>query len=183
MLDNVDLMDLMVKPAYDELQQAMASAAGGSQGAGRRSTRRPPRLAEIENLLFFRTRAGESRGNRSGPPGPDGARQASADVAAAALLGLRSARPADFDERPRARFRRWRQAAPPAIAPSRAKRRDQVEVTPDSLLKAAAHRRDALGVEAEPVHPSDVAGVLDLDAAIHDDRQAARLRDARRLPR
>ena len=50
---------------------------------------------------------------------------------------------------------------------------------PDSLLKAAAHGRDALGVEAEPVHPSDVAGVLDLDAAIHDDGEAARLGDAR----
>src|SRR4249920_1652054 len=43
------------------------------------------------------------------------------------------------------------------------------------LLDAAAHRRDPLGVEAEPVHPSDVAGVFDLDAPVHDDGQSAGL--------
>jgi hypothetical protein len=41
------------------------------------------------------------------------------------------------------------------------------------LLKPAADGGDALGVEAEPVHASDVARVLHLDAAIHDDRHAA----------
>src|SRR5689334_21790977 len=47
------------------------------------------------------------------------------------------------------------------------------------LLQSAAHGGDALRVEAEPVHAPDVARVLDLDAAIHDDRQAAFRGDAR----
>ena len=42
------------------------------------------------------------------------------------------------------------------------------------LLQAAADRGHALRVEAEPVHAPDVAGVLDLDAPVHDHRQAAR---------
>ena len=37
-----------------------------------------------------------------------------------------------------------------------------------ALLQATAHRCDSLGVEAEPVHSSDVAGMLDLEAGIHD---------------
>jgi cytochrome c556 len=93
-LENVDLMDLMVKPAYDELRQAAAHAP-----ADRREWaalyQKAARLAEVENLLFFRTRAGAARqaewaGNASR------AQQASADVAAAALRGLRSARATDF---------------------------------------------------------------------------------------
>ena len=48
-----------------------------------------------------------------------------------------------------------------------------------SSLKAASHGCDALRIEAEPVHPSHIAGVLDLDASIHDDGKAARLRNAR----
>jgi cytochrome c556 len=94
-LDNVDLMDLMLKPAYDALQRAMAHAPADRkawsalyQGAAR--------LAELENLLFFRTRAGSDRQvewtHRAAR-----ARDASAAVAAAALLGLRSAQAADFE--------------------------------------------------------------------------------------
>src|ERR1700728_2040764 len=52
---------------------------------------------------------------------------------------------------------------------------------PARLLEAGADRGDAVGVEAEPVHPPDVAGVLELDAAVHDHRQAALLRDPRAL--
>src|SRR3982750_3188570 len=44
------------------------------------------------------------------------------------------------------------------------------------LLQAAADRGDALRVESEPVHPSDVAGMFDLQAAIHDDRETAGFR-------
>src|SRR5215204_6253529 len=47
------------------------------------------------------------------------------------------------------------------------------------LLQSAAHRRDALSVEAEPVHSSDITGVLDLDASIHHDRETAGFRDPR----
>jgi hypothetical protein len=46
------------------------------------------------------------------------------------------------------------------------------------LLQAAADRCDALRIEAKPVHPSRVPGVLDLDAAIHDDGKTAGVRDA-----
>jgi cytochrome c556 len=100
-LDNVDLMDLMLKPAYDALQHAMAHAPADRkawsalyQGAAR--------LAELENLLFFRTRAGDDR-QAEWTRRAALARDASAAVAAAALLGLRSARAADF-ERVRATF-------------------------------------------------------------------------------
>src|SRR6185437_7069875 len=49
------------------------------------------------------------------------------------------------------------------------------------LLEAGADRGDAMGVEAEPVHPADVAGVLDLEAAVHDHGDAAVLGDLRAL--
>jgi cytochrome c556 len=93
-LDNVDLMDLMLKPAYDELQQAMARPPADRKAwAG--LYQKAARMAELENLLFFRTRAEESR-RTEWAAAAGRARQASADVAAAALLGLRNARPADF---------------------------------------------------------------------------------------
>lgn len=94
-LDNVDLMDFMLKPAYDELQQAMASPPADRR-AWAALYQRAARLAELENLLFFRTRAGESRRGEWAAKAAR-AREASAEVAAAALLGLRSARPADFE--------------------------------------------------------------------------------------
>jgi len=94
-LDNVDLMDLMLKPAYDELQQAMTR-----QPADRKAWaalyQKAARLAELENLLFFRTRAEPDRKPEWAAKAGQ-ARQASANVAGAALLGLRSARPADFE--------------------------------------------------------------------------------------
>src|SRR2546423_7659115 len=40
---------------------------------------------------------------------------------------------------------------------------------------------DATGVEAEPVHPAEVPGVLDLHAAVHHDREPPGLGDLRRL--
>src|SRR4051812_38899332 len=46
-----------------------------------------------------------------------------------------------------------------------------------SLLQARADRRDAVGVEAEPVHAPDVPRVLDLQAAVHDHGQARVLGD------
>jgi cytochrome c556 len=95
-LDNVDLMDLMVKPAYDELRQAVAKPpsdrkawAALYQGAAR--------LAEIENLLFLRTRAGAER-KAEWDSKAAAARQASADVAAAALRALRNTSATDFDD-------------------------------------------------------------------------------------
>jgi cytochrome c556 len=93
-LDNVDLMDLMLKPAYDELHHAMAKVPE-DRGAWAALYQKAARLAELENLLFFRTRAEESR-RAEWAAAAGRARQASAEVAAAALLGLRNARPDDF---------------------------------------------------------------------------------------
>src|SRR6201989_2265781 len=52
---------------------------------------------------------------------------------------------------------------------------------PLRLLESGADGRDALGIEAEPVHPARVARVLNLEAAIHDHRHAAVLCDLRTL--
>jgi cytochrome c556 len=94
-LENVELMDLMVKPAYDELQQA-AARTPADRKAWAALYQKAARLAELENLLFFRTRAGDARkAEWSGKTGR--ARDAAADVAAAALIGLRSTQAADFD--------------------------------------------------------------------------------------
>src|SRR6267378_8102677 len=46
-------------------------------------------------------------------------------------------------------------------------------------LEPGADGRDALGVEAEPVHPAHVARVLNLEAAVHDHRHAAVFGDLR----
>ena len=48
-------------------------------------------------------------------------------------------------------------------------------------LEASADGGDPTRVEAEPVHPAHVARVLDFEAAVHDDRQAAVLGDPRCL--
>ena len=93
-LENVDLMDLMLKPAYDELRQAMTKAPEDRK-AWAALYQKAARLAELENLLFFRTRAEESR-RPEWAAAAGHARQASAEVAAAALLGLRRAGPDDF---------------------------------------------------------------------------------------
>jgi cytochrome c556 len=94
-LENVDLMDLMLKPAYDELQRAMA-APPADRLAWAALYQKAARLAEMENLLFFRARAGEAR-QAEWVERAAQARAASAEVAAAALLGLRRAQTADFE--------------------------------------------------------------------------------------
>src|SRR5208283_4935078 len=49
------------------------------------------------------------------------------------------------------------------------------------LLEPGADGRDALRVEAEPVHPAYVTRVLNLETAVHDHRHAAVLGDPRAL--
>jgi len=93
-LDNVDLMDLMLKPAYDALQQAIARPPADRK-AWAVVYQQAARLAELENLIFLRTRAGSER-QQEWRERAARARDASAAVAAAALLGLRSAQSADF---------------------------------------------------------------------------------------
>jgi hypothetical protein len=80
MLENVDLMDLMMKPAYDELRQAMARPPADRQ-AWAALYQKAARLAEVENLLFFRTRAEDARKSEWATNAAR-ARQASADIAA-----------------------------------------------------------------------------------------------------
>jgi cytochrome c556 len=100
-LENVDLMDLMLKPAYDNLRLAMARPPGDRQALAA-VYQQAARLAELENLIFFRTRPGQSRQSEWAGKAAQ-ARDASARVAAAALLGLSRARPDDLD-RVRAAF-------------------------------------------------------------------------------
>jgi cytochrome c556 len=94
-LENVELMDLMVKPAYDAVRQAAANPPADRK-AWAALYQQAARLAEVENLLFFRTRAGEARQQEWAARAAD-AREASAAVAAAALAGLRGAQPADVE--------------------------------------------------------------------------------------
>jgi len=94
-LENVELMDLMIKPAYDVLRQTMEHPPADRKGWAA-IYQQAARLAELENLLFLRTRAGESR-RTEWASAAGRARDASARMANAAALGLRSAQAADFD--------------------------------------------------------------------------------------
>lgn len=100
-LENVELMDLMIKPAYDALRQAVEHSPADRKGWAA-VYQQAARLAELENLLFLRTRPGQS-GQAEWASRAALARDASARVASAAALGLRSAQTADF-ERVRAAF-------------------------------------------------------------------------------
>jgi len=93
-LDNNDTMVLLVRPAYVELQQALASPLTDRQEWAV-AYQRAARLAEIENLLFFRNDA--SAGKPEWTAAVVRARQASADVAARALIGLRTVKTENVD--------------------------------------------------------------------------------------
>jgi cytochrome c' len=92
-VDTGELMDLFLKPAYTELQQAMAAApADRKQWAT--IYQKAVRLAEIENLLFFRSH--EDVRKPEWVQTSARARQAAADVAAAALRGLRTVKAENY---------------------------------------------------------------------------------------
>jgi cytochrome c556 len=94
-LDNGEMMDIFFKPAYTELQEAMAKPPADRR-AWATIYQKAVRLAEIENLLFFRAKNDDT----VRPEWADSAakaREAAADLAAAALLGLRNVRPEDYD--------------------------------------------------------------------------------------
>jgi cytochrome c556 len=94
-LDNGEMMDIFFKPAYGELQEAMAKPPADRR-AWATIYQKAVRLAEIENLLFFRAKNDDT----VRPEWADTAakaREAAADLAAAALLGLRNVRPEDYD--------------------------------------------------------------------------------------
>ena len=93
-LETGELMVMVIKPAYDELQRAMATPPVSRQQWAD-LFQKAARLAEFENLILFRP---HERSNR-----PEwktlatSARQASASVASAALKALASADDANFD--------------------------------------------------------------------------------------
>ena len=93
-LDNSETMQLLVKPAYFELQAAMATPPADRR-AWATIYQKAARLAEIENLLFFRNHEDARKPEWMATAAR--ARQTAADVAAAALLGLRTVKPETYD--------------------------------------------------------------------------------------
>jgi hypothetical protein len=92
-VDTGELMDIFLKPAYAELQQAMANPPADRKEWAT-IYQKAVRLAELDNLLFFRTH--EAAAKPEWAAAAAGARQAAADVAAAALLGLRTVRAENY---------------------------------------------------------------------------------------
>jgi hypothetical protein len=92
-VDNGEFMDLFLKSSYSELQQAMA-APPGDRKSWATIYQKAIRLAEMQNLLFFRDRD-EVKDPRWAEHCAAG-RQAAADLANAALFGLRNLAKADF---------------------------------------------------------------------------------------
>ena len=92
-LDNGEMMDIFLKPAYIELQQAMARPPADRKDWAT-IYQKAVRLAEMENLLFFRNHEDVRQPEWAATAAR--ARQAAADVAAAALLGLRTVKPENY---------------------------------------------------------------------------------------
>jgi hypothetical protein len=93
-VDTPEFMTLVLKPAYTDLQRALAKAPA-TRPEWADVYQRCVRLAETANLLFVRHHAGADTPDWAARSA--GARDAAADVVAAALFGLRSARTEDFD--------------------------------------------------------------------------------------
>jgi cytochrome c556 len=86
-------MDIFLKPAYAELQQAMAKPPADRKEWAT-IYQKAARLAELSNLLFFRTHEDARKPEWAATAAR--ARQAAADVAAAALLGLRTVKTENY---------------------------------------------------------------------------------------
>ncbi len=93
-VDNGEFMDIFLKASYGELQDAMAKPPADRK-AWATIYQRAIRVAELQNLLFFRDRP-ETKDPRWGAAAA-ATRQAAADLASAALLGLRNVDKADYD--------------------------------------------------------------------------------------
>jgi hypothetical protein len=92
-VDNGEFMDLFLKTTYGELQQAMAKPPADRKGWAT-IYQRAIQVAEMQNLLFFRDRPEVSDPRWAASTAQS--RQNAADLAAAALLGLRNTQTADF---------------------------------------------------------------------------------------
>jgi len=93
-VDTGELMDLLLLPTYQELQRAMATPAVTRQNWGA-IYKASVRLAEIENLLFFR----EPNRYTTNPEFPRlaaGARRAAVGVVSATVAGLVHTTPEDY---------------------------------------------------------------------------------------
>lgn len=93
-VDTGELMDLLLRPTYQELQRAMTKPAVTRQEWGA-IYKASVRLAEIENLLFFR----EPNRYTTNPEFPRlaaGARRAAVDVVNATVTGLVHTTPEDY---------------------------------------------------------------------------------------
>jgi len=93
-VDNGEFMDLFLKSTYGELQDAMAKPPADRK-AWANIYQKAIRLAEMQNLLFFRNRD-EVKDPRWGAATAE-TRQAAADLANAALFGLRNLQKADYE--------------------------------------------------------------------------------------
>ena len=93
-VDNGEFMDMFLKTTYTEVQQSMAKPpADRKEWAA--IYQKATRLAEMQNLLFFRNRD-EVKDPRWAEHAAAG-RQAAADLANAAVLQLRNLQKADFN--------------------------------------------------------------------------------------
>lgn len=93
-VDNGEFMDLFLKWTYGELQEAMAKPPADRK-AWANIYQKAIRLAEMQNLLFFRNRD-EVKDPRWGAATAD-TRRAAAELANAALFGLRNLQKADYE--------------------------------------------------------------------------------------
>src|ERR1043166_4333523 len=93
-VDNGEFMDLFLKTTYGELQSAMAKRPLDRK-AWAAIYQRAIQVAEMQNLLFFRDRPEASDTRWAALTAAS--RQNAADLAAAALFGLRNIQKADFE--------------------------------------------------------------------------------------
>ena len=93
-VDTGELMDIFLKPAYTELQQSMVKPPTDRKEWAT-IYQKAVRLAELENLLFFRNHEEVRKPEWLATSAR--ARQAAAEVASAALLGLRTVKADNFD--------------------------------------------------------------------------------------
>jgi len=94
-VDNGEFMDLFLKTSYGDLQDAMAKTPADRR-AWATIYQRAIRVAEFQNLLFFRDRP-EVKDPRWGAAAAS-TRQAAAALANAALFGLRNIDKADYND-------------------------------------------------------------------------------------
>jgi len=94
-VDNGEFMDLFLKSTYSDLQEAMAKPPVDRKGWAA-IYQRAIRIAEMQNLLFFRDRD-EVKDPRWGAAAAE-TRAAAADLAKVALFGLRNLQKANYSD-------------------------------------------------------------------------------------